>query len=170
MNLLNRYLRSSIVTVVFLAILILSAGRLDFWQAWLYAGISLLMNLATLLVLRGNPDLSNERSRPGAGMQSWDKALLGTGLLLTIATQIVAGLDSGRFHWSPDLSWTWSWIGAGLSMLGTGLFLRAMKENRFFSAVVRIQGDRGHSVCATGPYRVVRHPGYAGMIIGRHWL
>jgi protein-S-isoprenylcysteine O-methyltransferase Ste14 len=47
-----------------------------------------------------------------------------------------------------------------------GIFLSAMKENRFFSAVVRIQTDRGHAVCTTGLYSVIRHPGNAGMIIG----
>lgn len=41
-----------------------------------------------------------------------------------------------------------------------------MRENRFFSAVVRIQDDRGHRVVDSGPYAVVRHPGYAGMIVG----
>ena len=41
----------------------------------------------------------------------------------------------------------------------------AMLSNRFFSAVVRIQRDRGHRVIDGGPYRVVRHPGYAGMIL-----
>jgi protein-S-isoprenylcysteine O-methyltransferase Ste14 len=30
---------------------------------------------------------------------------------------------------------------------------------------VRIQVDRGHVVCDSGPYRVVRHPGYAGNIL-----
>lgn len=41
----------------------------------------------------------------------------------------------------------------------------ALLENRFFSSVVRIQTDRGHVVCDTGPYRFVRHPGYAGNIL-----
>jgi protein-S-isoprenylcysteine O-methyltransferase Ste14 len=40
----------------------------------------------------------------------------------------------------------------------------AMRANRFFSPVVRIQTDRGHHVIDTGPYAHVRHPGYAGMI------
>jgi protein-S-isoprenylcysteine O-methyltransferase Ste14 len=30
---------------------------------------------------------------------------------------------------------------------------------------VRIQADRGHVVCDSGPYRIVRHPGYAGNIL-----
>ena len=45
------------------------------------------------------------------------------------------------------------------------LIVRAMLANRFFSAVVRIQDDRGHHVVDRGPYSIVRHPGYAGMIV-----
>lgn len=41
----------------------------------------------------------------------------------------------------------------------------AMVENRFFSGVVRIQVERGHKVCDSGPYRIVRHPGYIGNIL-----
>ena len=40
-----------------------------------------------------------------------------------------------------------------------------MIANRFFSAVVRIQGERGHRVIDQGPYAFIRHPGYAGMIL-----
>jgi protein-S-isoprenylcysteine O-methyltransferase Ste14 len=40
-----------------------------------------------------------------------------------------------------------------------------MVANRFFSAVVRIQRDRGHEVVTTGPYRVLRHPAYAGGLL-----
>lgn len=49
-------------------------------------------------------------------------------------------------------------------MIGTW----AMVVNRFFSSHVRIQADRGHTVVSAGPYRVVRHPGYAGGILA--WI
>lgn len=156
----------AVPTLVFLAILLLCAGRLEYWQAWAYAAIGTGINLCTRLVLRNAPETARERAMPGKGAKGWDKALLGLGLLLTLVTLVVAGLDSGRFHWTPRLSWPWAAGGAGLTVAGAAVFLSAMKENRFFSAVVRIQADRGHTVCTTGPYRIVRHPGYAGMIVG----
>jgi protein-S-isoprenylcysteine O-methyltransferase Ste14 len=153
-------------TVFFLAVLLVSAGRLSYWQGWVYAAVSLLMNFATQRILRNDPDLVRERSKPGAGAKAWDKALLGLGLLFTLTTLVVAGLDSGRYHWSPDFSWKWSMTGLIINLTGMSIFLLALRENRFFSAVVRIQNDRKQTVCKTGPYRVIRHPGNAGMIIG----
>jgi len=152
--------------LLFLGILLLSAGRLDYWQGWAYASLGLIMSLATRLILRSDPELEKERSKPGAGAEAWDKKLLGSGLLLTVAMLIVAGLDSGRYHWFPQLSWIWSLPGVLLNFAGMAIFLLALKENRFFSTVVRIQKDRKQTVCKTGPYSVIRHPGNAGMIIG----
>jgi protein-S-isoprenylcysteine O-methyltransferase Ste14 len=40
-----------------------------------------------------------------------------------------------------------------------------MIANTYFSTAVRIQSDRGQTVCRTGPYRFVRHPGYVGFIL-----
>ena len=77
---------------------------------------------------------------------------------------IVAGLDH-RFNWSPEFP---PWLivaGFVLIALGYAFAAWAFAENRFFSSVVRIQTDRGHVVCDTGPYRFVRHPGYAGNIL-----
>ena len=157
---------SMATTIVFLVILLVSAGRLDYWQAWAYTAISTVMNLCMRLILLNAPEVAKERAKPGEGAKGWDKALLGFGFLLNIVTLVVAGLDSGRFNWLPRWSLGWFSIGIALTTAGMGIFLLALKENRYFSAVVRIQTDRGHTVCTTGPYRVVRHPGYAGMIIG----
>jgi len=58
-------------------------------------------------------------------------------------------------------------IAAIVGSLAAFLFcFRAMLTNRFFSSVIRIQDDRGHRVVDHGPYAVIRHPGYAGMIAG----
>lgn len=163
---MKAFLANSAVTVVFLFILLVCAGRLDYWPAWAYAAIGVLTNALMRLILREHPDLARERSKPGSGAEAWDKRLLGLGLLLTLAMLVIAGLDTGRFSWSPHVSWIWSASGALVTLVGMGVFLRALKENRFFSAVIRVQRDRGHAVCNSGPYNVIRHPGNAGMIIG----
>ncbi len=49
---------------------------------------------------------------------------------------------------------------------GYAICLWAMRVNRFFSSIVRIQNDRGQVVITTGPYAIIRHPGYlAGIVI-----
>jgi protein-S-isoprenylcysteine O-methyltransferase Ste14 len=76
---------------------------------------------------------------------------------------LLAGLDH-RFRWSaPTPLWAQA---AGLLAVAAGGMLSnwAVAANRFFSAVVRVQRDRGHEVVDSGPYRYVRHPSYAGSI------
>lgn len=152
-------------TFVFFSIIFFSAGRIDYFQGLLYVAIGLTMAVLNYTVLRIDSELSAERSKPGDGTKSWDKAILGLSLLATIAMYCVAGLDSGRYHWSPEFHWSLCALGAILTAAGQLLFLIAQKQNKFFSSTVRIQTERGHTVCDTGLYRVVRHPAYMGMLI-----
>jgi len=151
---------------IFLTLLLACAGRWNYWPAWVYAATGLVMSVLTRLVLRHNPELLDERRKPKLDAKNWDKKLLGLGFLLTIAMLIAAGLDARRSHVNSVLSWPASIIGLSLNLVGMGIFSWSLRENRFFSSVVRIQTDRGHAVCDTGPYSLVRHPGYAGMIVG----
>lgn len=150
----------------FLAVLLVSAGRWDYWQGWVYTATGLTMSALTRLVLRKNPELAAERAAPAQGAEGWDKKLLAAGFVLTLAMLVVAGLDSGRAHLRPIMPLAAFFVGLALDLAGMAVFLASMNENRFFTAVVRIQREREHTVCTTGPYRFVRHPGYAGMIIG----
>ncbi len=70
-----------------------------------------------------------------------------------------------RHNWSSEFPIWLNVIGLILISLGYAFAAWALAENRFFSSVVRIQTDRGHTVCDSGPYRFVRHPGYAGNIL-----
>ena len=80
---------------------------------------------------------------------------------MTFPLYIVAGLDHS-FGWSNVFPTWLTMLGFILILIGYTFAGWALIENRFFSSVVRIQKDRGHVVCDSGPYRVVRHPGYAG--------
>lgn len=141
-----------------------SVGRLDWLNAWVLLGLNLVASIVTTALLWRNPELLAERSNIKAG-KSWDKAIVGIVVLLgPMATWITAGLDT-RFHWShgmPPLAFI---VGVVVAVLAAALIAWAMRSNKFFSSVVRIQKDRGHVVVTSGPYRFVRHPGYTGMSV-----
>jgi protein-S-isoprenylcysteine O-methyltransferase Ste14 len=79
-------------------------------------------------------------------------------------TWLVAGLDK-RWNGSPALPLTVELGAFAIVIVGYWISVWALIANKFFSAVVRIQKERGHTVVTTGPYRFVRHPGYAGGVI-----
>ena len=152
-------------TFIFFAIIFLGAGRIDYWQGLIYVSIGLIMSILNYTALRIDPELLKERSRPGEGTKRWDKIILGFSFLVTISMYLIAGLDSGRFQWSPHFHWSLYLLGIIFTIAGQLLFLIAQKQNRFFSSTVRIQAEREHIVCDTGLYKIVRHPAYLGSII-----
>jgi protein-S-isoprenylcysteine O-methyltransferase Ste14 len=147
------------------AILFLAAGRLDWMWAWVYLGICLLtVAINGAIVLRTSPETVAERGRPQA-TQGWDKAIGGLwALVLYLVLPLVAGLDE-RFGWTEGLAVAWNLAGAVLLVAGLGLACWAMVANAYFSTAVRIQDDRAQTVCSSGPYRFVRHPGYVGFTL-----
>ena len=152
-------------SLIFFLIIFISAGRLVYWQGLAYLIIGLIMFILNYTILRPEHELLDERSQPGKGAKNWDKVLLGLSFLMTVSMYIIAGLDSGRYHWSPDFHFGFYLTGIILTMMGQLLFIIAQKQNAFFSSTVRIQSERGHTVCETGLYKIVRHPAYLGNII-----
>lgn len=141
-----------------------SVGRLDWLNAWLLLGLNFVASIVTTALLWRNPELLAERSNIKAG-KSWDKAIVGVVVLLgPMATWITAGLDT-RFHWSDGMPPVAFIVGVVVAVVAAALIAWAMRSNKFFSSVVRIQKDRGHVVVTSGPYRFVRHPGYTGMSV-----
>jgi protein-S-isoprenylcysteine O-methyltransferase Ste14 len=153
---------------IFLVIaLFVPAGRLDYWQGWVYLGLSLVVLLVSTYVLRDDPGLIAERLYPGKGMKAWDKVYFAVSSPLYVVAIFLAGLDAGRGHWTGELPAGVYAFGILIFVLGQALFLWAKRRNSYFSSVVRIQMDRGQKVCRAGPYRYVRHPGYlAGILFG----
>jgi protein-S-isoprenylcysteine O-methyltransferase Ste14 len=154
------------ITFVLQAVLLFgSAGTLNWLWAWVYFAISLVtVAINGAIMLRTSPELIAERGRPKE-MQGWDKFVSGIGgAAMYLALPLVAGLDM-RFGWTSALPVTWHVAGAALLTAGYGLTAWAMISNAYFSTAVRIQSERGHAVCRSGPYRYVRHPGYVGMTL-----
>lgn len=156
---------------IMLATLLLSAGSWDWWEAWAYTitGLAVLFGSRAFLILK-YPDLALERAQAHEkeDVKRWDRFLMPfTALVGPFLFWIVAGLDH-RFGWSPDLPDWIQIIALILIQIGSLIGSWAMVVNRYFSSQVRIQKDRGQTVVQEGPYRIVRHPAYAGGLLS--WL
>ncbi len=143
------------------ATLFAAAGRWDL--PWFWAIISVHAALMTLALSAIDPDLRRERFKPGPGGK--DRYLRLIALPFILAHLIVAGLDVGRFHWSRPMPTSVQALALISYAAAMALSVCAMTNNRFFSPVVRIQHERGHTLVTSGPYRFVRHPGYLGAIL-----
>jgi protein-S-isoprenylcysteine O-methyltransferase Ste14 len=157
----KRLARWAAVTATLAVIVFGLAGRwTDAWL-WLYVAVFSAAGLYATLSL--DDDLARERFRPPeAGA---DRGALRIIRLVALSHLVLGALDVGRWQITrvPDPLRA---VGLAGMVLGLALVFHAMMTNRFFSAVVRIQGDRGHHVVDRGPYAIVRHPGYVGMIVG----
>jgi protein-S-isoprenylcysteine O-methyltransferase Ste14 len=154
-----------IVLLPFLPLLI--SWRWDWWEAWVYAVISILSFVVSrALAARRHPDLIAERAHfmQHENTKHWDNILaplMGLGGVLVL---LIAGLDA-RLDWSPGFSLPVKTLALVMILAGYALGSLALIENRFFSGTVRIQTERGHQVVSSGPYRWMRHPGYAGALL-----
>jgi len=157
----SAYIQAALFVLLNAVALFAAAGTVEIFGFWVYVAIFAAMMAASFAFL--DPGLLRERMRPG-GQRPPLALQLAT--LVLIVHWVVAGLDRGRFHWSDGVP---AWLrAASLIALaaGYGLAFWAMRVNRFFSSVVRIQSDRGQHVVTAGPYRWIRHPGYlAGIVI-----
>ncbi|MDU8926927.1 isoprenylcysteine carboxylmethyltransferase family protein [Alisedimentitalea sp. MJ-SS2] len=164
----GQWIRLAVVYLLIPLVLLISGGDFGWWQAWLYVPLIVAAGLGGRIwaELR-HPGLTAARQDVETlqNAKAWDK-ILAPLMAISIAypVVIVAGLDH-RFDWSPDFGCWVIAIGFVLIAIGYAFAAWAFAENRFFFSVVQVQTDRGHTVCDSGPYRVVRHPGYAGNIL-----
>ena len=165
---LGRLLIGAFILIALPAVILFgSSGRLDWGMAWVYVGLTTAFSLGSRIIMQlKTPELIAERGQfeQKEGIKPWDKVLMPLGIIVAIFMLIVAGLDK-RFEWSPNLPLLLHITAFVITALGYSLSTWATLVNRFFSAIVRIQRDRGHTVVSSGPYHLIRHPGYAGTVV-----
>lgn len=156
-----------IVLILIPLLPILISRRWDWWEAWLYFTVYILgFIVSRALAARRSPDLLRERARSmeQENTEPWDRLLAPMLAFSGGFIPLVAGLDQ-LFGWSTGFDLPLKFAALIVLIAGYALATYALVENRFFSGVVRIQSERGHHVVTGGPYRWIRHPGYAGALI-----
>jgi len=146
---------------VFGAIFFLPAGTLDYWQAWAYMGVVLIPMLFVLVyLLRRDPELLARRLQMRERERT-QKGIIGLSMIFLLAAFVLPGLDR-RWGWSV-MPW-WVAVAADLLvLLGYAMIFRVFRENAYTSRTVQV--EQGQQVISTGPYAIVRHPMYVGVVV-----
>jgi len=157
------WLETVAISVLVALALFLSAGTIDYWQAWAYLGVSAVSSVLLILFISKNPILLENRTRAGptAEQRTIQKIIVLCAGLPAIAAFVVPGLDH-RFGWSNVPSWL-SILGDIFIMVAMAMVFRVFKENSFGSANVEVA--KGQRVISSGPYAIVRNPMYASAAV-----
>jgi protein-S-isoprenylcysteine O-methyltransferase Ste14 len=145
----------------------LGAGRFDWWRGWIYFLLFLAVSVAgSWVVHRASPGLIEARAKGiRKDTKPFDKLFFAMFAPLILFYPVLAGMDAVRFTWGSMPFWT-VYPGVVLFCFGSAVSTWTMIVNRNAETTVRIQKDRGHKVISDGPYRFVRHPMYASIIVG----
>ncbi|HWQ75607.1 MAG TPA: isoprenylcysteine carboxylmethyltransferase family protein [Syntrophomonas sp.] len=151
--------------IIGLVLFIAASGTVKSMRGIVYFSLYFLISItAAMIMYRGHQETLNERGKKHKNTKSWDKVLLPVYVLLAYyGIYILAGLGI-RFLW-PQLSEAWMYAGIVLYLISGIFTVWPVVENKYFESTSRIQSNRGQTVVSTGPYRIVRHPGYLGILI-----
>jgi protein-S-isoprenylcysteine O-methyltransferase Ste14 len=148
-------------------ILLLASGEFFNFRFWIFIIISFTATIINSIVIyKYSPEILNKRGRSGVGTKKWDLFLIIPYILISVLiVPLIVGLDAVRYRWS-SLDFYWMIPGIVLYLSGYIIISKSLLENLFFEGTVRIQKEDNHTVISTGPYSEIRHPGYAGMLLG----
>jgi protein-S-isoprenylcysteine O-methyltransferase Ste14 len=144
--------------------LFLTAGTIDYWQAWVLLAVAAVStSIPTGYLLMKNPVALERRRHAGplAEARAAQKALISVWYLSLAASLLVSALDH-RFGWST-VPTAICLVGDVLVALGLGLTMLVAIQNSHAAATVRVEADQ--KVISTGLYGLVRHPMYTANVI-----
>jgi protein-S-isoprenylcysteine O-methyltransferase Ste14 len=148
-------------------IFFLASGEISILRAWIYIGIYTIGGLIIgIILLKKSPKLLNYRGKIQEGTKQFDKYVIFSYFIFAIViTPFVAGIDR-RLNLNESLPFFYLYMGIILYIFSAIFSTWPMLHNPFFEGTIRIQKEKNHNVINTGPYKIVRHPGYLGMFLG----
>jgi protein-S-isoprenylcysteine O-methyltransferase Ste14 len=157
--------RSSLVGLIVLAaLLFLPAGTLAYWQAWVFMAVFVgASNAIGIYLAIKDPKLLERRMKvgPAAEKEKSQKIIMSLSVAGIVALFVFVALDH-RFGWSPVSPFV-SLAGNALVALGFLISYVVFKENSYGASTIQVA--EGQRVISTGPYALVRHPMYAGVLV-----
>lgn len=166
---INAMARFTALALFTCAPLFLAAQTLSWDWAWIFTAVTLIGWISlNIYVARVNPGLLNERGKRSramvAGAKSWDMIILFLYMVMIFVVPTVAGFDYAN-GWSGETSPVIHAAGIVLMAIGFIPLAWGMASNRYFKGAVSIDPAGGQRVADGGAYRIVRHPGYLGLIL-----
>ena len=141
--------------------LFLPAGSLDYWQAWIYCGVIFIpVSFVVFYFLKKDPELLERRMRVKEHEEK-QKTIVKLGMIIFFIGFIIPGFDY-RYHWSNVP--VYLVIVANAIVLSGYIFVfLVFRENSYASRIIEVVKDQ--EVITTGPYAIVRHPMYLGVLV-----
>jgi protein-S-isoprenylcysteine O-methyltransferase Ste14 len=165
MKLILQTLQTDVIGLVILgALLFIPAGTLGYWHAWVFLVVfTISTNAIGLYLTAKDPALLERRKKIGPASETRPAQRLVMSIsILSLAGLFVFCAVDYRFGWSP-VPWYVAVLGDGLVALGLFIDLLVFRENSYGGSSIEIVD--GQKVISTGPYAVVRHPMYAGVLV-----
>ena len=150
------------MVLIFMGLMLfLPAGLLDYWQAWIYCGVLFIpVSFVIFYFLKKDPELLERRMRMREKEEK-QKTIIKTAYIFFFIGFIIPGLDH-RYHWSnvPVLLVI---VANAIVLSGYILVFFVLRENSYASRIIEV--EKGQKVITTGPYAIVRHPMYLGVLL-----
>jgi len=153
--------RLIMVIPLMFAMFFLPAGTLNYWQAWMHLGTLFIpMIFVSIYLIKNDPGLLERRMKFGE-KQMEQKKIINLSIIYYLLAFILPGLDH-RFGWSHVPSFV-SIIADIFVAFGYGIVILVFRENSYASRIVEVSQEQ--KVVSSGPYAIVRHPMYVGVIL-----
>jgi protein-S-isoprenylcysteine O-methyltransferase Ste14 len=154
-----------VITLILAVALFWPAGTLDYPQAQCYfIGFMLWMIFGSIWFVFAYPALIVRRLNVGPRAETRLAQKIIQVLLLVVIGGMLAipGFDR-RYGWGPRVPWLLS-VFSGIGILaGFGLGAWSAAYNEFMATTITV--EKTHKVISTGPYGIVRHPMYSGVMM-----
>lgn len=164
-KLITQTLGSFVIGAIALGVLLfLPAGTLNYWQAWVFIVVFLTsVNAIGVYLSVKDPELLERRKKfgPATEQSPAQKIIMSIAILAILGLLVFCALDH-RFGWSPVPAYV-SLAGDVLVALGLFINLLVFRENSYGGSTVETVADQ--KVISTGPYALVRHPMYVGVLV-----